>query len=89
MTGSGTAIDRDEDRIGEYLREVADTLRPFKTCEKVGENIYLLQADGEVSVGRKLTKELLSHGYAVESCHNSTLRVRKIGLSGNQLEFES
>lgn len=73
--------------IEQYLQQVADHLRPFKAWEKVGDGIYLLRADGDVSVGQKLSRELLSRGYVVESTHGSSLRVREVDLVGGNLEF--
>lgn len=84
---SGSHHESTED-IEAYLQRVSDTLRPFFAWESVGDGIYLLRADDEISVGKKMTKELLSHGYAVESCHNDNLRVHRIDLSEGELVFE-
>lgn len=76
-----------ETGIEQYLQQVADHLRPFKAWEKVGDGIYLLRADEEVTVGKKMARQLLSRGYVVESCHGGSLRVREVDLSGGELVF--
>lgn len=86
--GSGVSEDSDSQGIEELLQDTADHLRPFYAWEKVGDGIYLLRAGEQVTVGKKLTKQLLSNGYVVESVHTTSLRVRRLDLSDGKVGFQ-
>lgn len=83
-----TRTTQERPEIESYLQKEVIKIRPFTAWEKVGDGIYLVMADDNIIVGKNLTSELLSRGYAVESCHRTNMRIRRIGLENGGLDFD-